>query len=145
METTDLLIEDTPKDTTWAASSWFPGFGQGFDNGGYLVDPELRDEFDIFEGETLLEADELVRLRQRQSEQKTAIASFRATRIFVNQFVARSPELTNGVPYIEDLNEGKSDQARANFVPRAIQRGLRRLELRANTAAFAGGRRVRFI
>ena len=87
LESVDLLIEDTPKDTTWAASSWFPGYGQAFDNGGYLVDPEVLNEFDILEGETLLETEELIRLRNRQAEQMNAMRSFRATRIFVNQYV----------------------------------------------------------
>ena len=144
LESTDLLIDGTPKDTKWASSSWFPSYGQGVDNGGYLVDP---DEFE-FEGQSIEDLVDLnigSKLKERQVNQVRAIVSFANTRIFVNQHVARSPELSNGVPYIEELDKGKSDQASAGFVERSINAGLVKLETRASGIAFAGGRTVRFI
>ena len=142
LETTAILIEDTPKDTTWASVSWFPGYGQGLDNSGYLVDP---DEFE-FEGQSiadLVDLDIEAKIATRRDGQEQAIASFARTRIFINQYVARSPELTNGTPYIEELNRGSSSQASAGFVERALNVGLLKLEARATV--LAGGRRVRFI
>ena len=144
LESTDLLIQNTPKDTSWAAYSWFPNYGQGVSNGGYLVEP---DEFE-FEGEDIEDLVDLSvgsKVQERRAEQIKAIIAFSKTRIFVNQYVARSPELSNGVPYIEELDKGKSNQATAGFVGRSINSGLTLLEARADGIAFAGGRRVRFI
>ena len=138
LESIQSLLVLTPKDTTWAATSWFPGYGGEQNNGGYLVAPDVAES--LFQGGlTALDAAGATRrLAQRQQGQDRAIVSFVNTRIFVNQSLTRSPEFSNGVPYIEDLNRGSSDQAPAGFVDTGIRLGLAQLESRATKIAVAG-------
>ena len=83
------------------------------------------------------------KLQARQTAQRNAITKFSRSRIFINQFVVRNPTISNNVPYIAELNEGKSRQTPRNFVSRGIIAGLTRLELRARvfgTLGSVGGR-----
>ena len=142
LESIQALLVLTPKDTTWAATSWFPGYGGEQDNSGYLVEPEVAES--LFQGGlTALDAagaDQ--RLNQRQQGQDRAITSFVNAKIFVNQSLTRKPEFSNGVPYIEDLNRGSSDQAAAGFVDTGIRLGLAQLESRATQIAASTARAV---
>ena len=86
------------------------------------------------------------KLQARRADQKTAVERFSRGRVFVNQNVIRNPTISNNVPYIAELNEGKSRQTPRNFVGRAIIAGLARLELRVaafGTTGRPGGRRPR--
>lgn len=192
LETIDILINTTPIDTSWAASSWFPGITSApQDNGGYLIEPgeetsgqvisfddlaaeesgfdfddegfdnefgdaddpaaaflrEHDPEFEGGSGEIIsIEAD--FKLQERKAAQREAIERFSRGRIFVNQNAIRNPTISNNVPYIAELNEGKSRQTPRNFVGRAIIAGLTKLELRAaalGTTGRVGGRRPRII
>ena len=176
LETVEILVNTTPIDTTWAAHSWFPGFGGTESNGGYLIDPgdedlsETAGSFDNFGGDDFEEdpADAFLRendpefgggggtasgeivsiehefkLQERKANQASAVTKFASTRIFVNQYVARSPEISNNTPYIAELNEGTSKQTPRNFVGRAILAGLTKVELR--TRFIGRGKVVRFI
>lgn len=109
----------------------------------------LREHDPDFEGSgEIVSIEHEFKLQQRQDAQRGAINAFRRQRIFVNKNVVRSPSISNNVPYIGELNEGKSRQTPRNFVGRAIIAGLARLELRATafgTTGRVGGRVPRII
>ena len=110
----------------------------------------LRENDPDFGGESgeIIDIEADFKLQERRTDQKTAIERFSRGRIFVNQNAIRNPTISNNVPYIAELNEGKSKQTPRNFVGRAIIAGLARLELRAaafGTTSRVGGRRPRIL
>lgn len=171
LETIEILINTTPIDTTWAAHSWFPSYGQISDNGGYLVEPgdeadstgvvESFEDFSSYDdlGEDpaaaflrehdpdfsdsgsgageIITIEQDFKLQERKANQEAAINSFARRDILIGDRLVAIPQFSNNVPYIGELNEGKSRQTPRNFVGRAILVGLTRLELRANVIAGA--------
>lgn len=106
------FTEDTPIDTGWAAANWIPSIGAG---SAGAPTPTTR------------EGREAAVAGQRAAQQAaiTALATGYSIR-------AGATFITNGVPYIVDLNEGSSQKAPAGFVQAGIQRAadnLRRLNL----------------
>ena len=123
-------------------------YDSGDDEFGDANDPAaafLRANDPDFSGGTgeIISIDNEFKLQSRQAAQKNAITKFSRSRIFVNQFVVRNPTISNNVPYIAELNEGKSRQTPRNFVGRGIIAGLTKLELRTRafgTTGSVGGR-----
>lgn len=103
LDVTSNLIVDTPVDTGWARANWVPSIGNSVN-----VPAGTRESVTV-------------------GDQQAGIATVAVTytlsqgRVFI----------TNNVPYIETLNEGSSRQAPAMFVQRAIQRGVRSLNIRS--------------
>lgn len=94
------LVEDTPRDTGWAAANWVPAIGVSRDTTeGTEPTPQ-----------------EVAARASEQAAATTALFSYRLPRgaIFIN----------NNVPYIPRLNDGYSRQAPAGYVQNAIRRGV---------------------
>lgn len=99
------LIEDTPRDTSWAANNWVPAVGAPPPR---LSQPTSR------EGRQRAVAAQ----RGAQAAATAALLAYHVDRGRVY--------ISNYVPYIGRLNDGSSDQAPSGFVPDAIRRGVRR-------------------
>lgn len=85
------LVEDTPKDTGWAASNWVPQIGSRFT--GLVGDNKNID--------TSKQADGVIQVMKWE--------------------LSRGPAyITNNVPYIQALNAGNSQQAPAMFVEKIV-------------------------
>ena len=96
LDVTANLIEDTPRDTSWARSNWVPAIGRSVDetNGSPLSVSTAAQQAGIAKvatGYTLSKG-----------------------KVFVS----------NNVPYILPLNDGHSKQAPAGFVQLAILRAV---------------------
>lgn len=90
------LVEDTPKDTGFAASNWVPQIGSRYS--------ELVDNYS-YQGTSAI---------QKQGE--ISLLSYK---------VLNGPiYITNNVKYIQKLNAGHSTQAPAMFVEKIIQKRL---------------------
>ena len=98
------LEASTPVDTTWARSNWMPSIGSPFLRGLSALDRSPTAQAASVQA-------------QFQDSAKTSLASYRLSSgpLFVS----------NNVPYINDLNDGKSPQAPAFFVQRAIAKAVR--------------------
>ena len=98
---TNVLIVDTPRDTSWARANWIPSVGSAF-------------EYDApNEGDPALVA---------------SIAAAGQAELLSFKLSDQSTFVTNNVPYITILNEGWSKQAPAGFVQAAVARKVRELE-----------------
>ena len=91
------LVDETPKDTGWAAANWVPSIGSPFT--GEVGDFSSYGTSDI----------------QKQGELFLLTWDMSKGSIY----------LANNVEYIQALNAGHSQQAPAMFVEKAIERGLR--------------------
>jgi len=95
------VIEGTPVDTGWARANWIPGVGS-------------------FENEPIGDRDNI-----SHAEQNSGIGEV------LRYKIERGPiYITNNVPYINELNQGHSAQAPANFVEKAIQRSVNKFNKR---------------
>lgn len=101
------LRDKTPRDTGYAAANWIPSTGY----------PVLHDE--SVEGRDRRAA----LVSARQAEQEAALQSILST-YTVSMGTAY---VSNGAPYIADLNDGSSAKAPAAFVQSAIVRVVERL------------------
>lgn len=107
LDITANLIEDTPVDTGWAKSNWVPSIGEP-----HPVDQD----------ENMTRGDKVVEVPFARQEQDTGIASIPSYRL------SDGPtNITSGVPYIELLNAGHSEQAEAQYVEHAIDRAIQEL------------------
>lgn len=89
------LVEETPKDTGWAASNWVPQIGSRF--ASVVGTPQSIDS----------------------SQQATGVAQL------MRWNLNRGPAfISNNVEYIQVLNAGHSSQAPAMFVEKIIQSEL---------------------
>lgn len=92
----DNLIQDTPKDTTWAASNWVIATGSPHTHvSGSKQNPSF-------------------------GEAMASRSNIRGWDPFKG-----NAYLSNNVPYINKLDEGSSNQAQAGFVQLAIDRATR--------------------
>lgn len=98
------LIEDTPVDTSWARSNWVPSLSQS-------VEEDLRE----------LSGDDRARYVPSAAAKQ---ASGRAEVLGYTLSKGKA-FVSNNVHYIEDLNDGTSNQAPRAFVQGAISRGIR--------------------
>lgn len=92
-----VLTEDTPLDTGWARANWVPAVGRP---GASSSEQE---------GNTA----------GAQAKAMAGLASVAGYKIRRGKI-----HVTNNVPYIQVLNSGSSQQAPADFVPRAIEKGV---------------------
>lgn len=102
MEIHGRLVEETPKDTGWAASNWVPQIGSRFPS--TVGSPESLDA----------------------SQQAIGLAQL------ANWDIRKGPAyISNNVEYIQALNDGHSAQAPAMFVEKIVQsevsRGLSKM------------------
>lgn len=104
LEATANLIEDTPVDTGWARANWVPRIGTPFES--------------VSGTREQAEAGNVV-----TSDREAGIAQIAA------QYQIRDGAvyITNNVPYIIYLNEGRSNQAPSGYVQNAISRAIRRV------------------
>lgn len=109
IEVTAELRRDTPVDTGWAAANWTPSIGQDV----------VRRESD---NPTVLMA------QARAVFQQTQVAALLGYKLDMGNIF-----IYNNVPYIQELNDGKSGQAPAAFVQAAVRKGV------ANVKARPGG------
>lgn len=103
IDLTANLIEDTPRDTSWARTNWIPSIRTATKFQGDFLDPDDGD----------------IAAARRASEQGVALIASTYTLSKGKVFVS------NNVPYITRLNDGSSTQAPAGFVQVAIARALR--------------------
>ena len=103
----------------------------------FLAENELGFEEGSGSGE-ILSIEHEFKLQKRRDDQEKAIVDFATRIVFVDGVPTQKPNITNGVPYITELNNGKSKQTPRNFVQRALIVGLGVLELRANAIHAAG-------
>lgn len=108
-ETTATLIETTPVDTGWARANWIPAIGR----------PDSRDLSGI-------EPTTSLALTQRTSQQASVIA------IASYQLQQGNAYISNGVPYIADLNNGTSRQAPRAFVQMSIAKSVEKSKAKLN-------------
>ena len=113
LDVTANLVETTPVDTGWARANWVPSIGQPF----------IADLATVSEAPTASDA------AGAASEQGAAVVGVAARyRLLMGRTF-----VTNNVTYITELNDGKSRQAPAAFVQRAIAKAvtldIRRLTL----------------
>lgn len=92
-----VLTEDTPLDTGWARANWVPAVGRPGDSSSEQT------------GQTS-------GAQAKATAGLVAVAGYKLKQGIVH--------VTNNVPYIEVLNSGSSKQAPADFVPRAIEKGI---------------------
>lgn len=92
------LIETTPVDTGWARANWVPSVGTPFR--GPAGSREQAEAGSVNTG------------AQAAGEARVAAYDVRQGPAFVS----------NSVPYIEDLNDGTSQQAPAGFVQAAVEK-----------------------
>lgn len=95
------LIEDTPKDTGWAAANWVPQIGGPFRGTAGTKEAAIGGNLD-------------------ESTQQVGIASLLAYRLKQGPI-----SITNNAPYILELNEGSSQKAPAMFIQIAIIGAIR--------------------
>lgn len=107
LDATANLIEDTPVDTGWARANWVPSIGLPIVEG---ADASTREE-------------RQGGVSSRRAQQQTKVAEV-ATGYTLDR---GSVFISNGVPYLVQLNEGTSKQAPAAFVQAAIARAVRSL------------------
>ena len=103
----------------------------------FLAENDFAGDGETGSGE-ILSIEHEFKLQKRRDDQEKAIVDFAARIIFVNGVPTQKPNITNGVPYITELNDGKSKQTPRNFVQRALIVGLGVLEVKANTIHAAG-------
>lgn len=100
------LAEETPVDTGWAAANWWFGVGTPpVGNSGNKGD-----------------------VGGREAKQQSTVAEVASYQIKSAQPIY----ITNGVPYIRNLNEGSSRKAPAMFVDAAVMRNVRRVQALAD-------------
>ena len=99
LDVTANLIETTPVDTGWARANWVPSVGRPERN-----DPGVRD-----------------RSRVPGAQAKQAVGQAELLRYKLGRGKAF---VTNGVPYIQRLNEGSSQQQPRAFVQRAVRKAV---------------------
>lgn len=92
-----VLTEDTPLDTGWARANWVPAVGAPGDSSSEPKGNEAA-------------------AKAKATAGLVAVAGYKLRKGVVH--------VTNNVPYIEVLNSGSSAQAPADFVPRAIEKGI---------------------
>lgn len=103
LDCTANLIETTPIDTGWARSNWVPSVGDGTGPAQPASKPGPAE------------------VAGAQGQQQAGLASVLAGyRISLGRVT-----IANGVPYIQRLNDGHSQQAPAGFVQRAIEKAVR--------------------
>lgn len=103
LDVTANLIETTPVDTGWARANWTPSIGAAFERGLSGLD----------------KAPTSASANTQRAFQESAIAAVSGYKLQMgNTFVS------NNVPYILELNEGKSSQAPAAFVQMAIMKAV---------------------
>jgi len=117
LDVTANLIEDTPRDTGWAAANWFPiiggegGAGAGRDASGRFTSRSDRPAPEDLQAG----------LQSAHATQQQLIAQVATS---FDMRVHDRVTIANKVPYINRLNEGHSRQAPAGFVQAAIARGV---------------------
>jgi len=92
-----ILTEDTPLDTGWARANWVPAVGR----------PGASSSE---------QAGNIQSAQGKAAAGLATVAGYKLTQGAIH--------ITNNVPYIEVLNAGSSKQAPADFVPRAIEKGI---------------------
>lgn len=92
-----VLTEDTPLDTGWARANWVPAVGR----------PGASSSE---------QSGNIAAAQGKATAGLAAVAGYKLRQGVVH--------VTNNVPYIEVLNAGSSKQAPADFVPRAIEKGI---------------------
>lgn len=105
LDATSNFIEDTPRDTGWAASNWVPQIGQP-----YTVN--LRG----VTGEDTIRA----AIPGSTAKQNAGMAQV-ATGYTLEQGAVF---VSNNVPYIMKLNDGSSKKAPAGFIQAGIERAV---------------------
>lgn len=100
LDVTANLVEDTPRDTSWARTNWLPSIGKAV--------------------EVPVNSPESVSFGAQQVGLAAVATSYTLSKgkVFI----------TNNVPYIQRLNDGWSKQAPAGFVQAAILRAVRKAE-----------------
>lgn len=102
LDVTANLVATTPVDTGWARANWVPAIGAPAETGLEDITPT---------------PDDAARARGQQQRALAGVATGYKTsqgRVFVS----------NNVPYIGELNDGKSTQAPAGFVQQAIYKAV---------------------
>ena len=102
LDVTANLVETTPVDTGWARANWVPSIGF----------PRL---------EPATDSPTVAIVPPQVIVQKAATAG-----IFAYRLEQGSVFVTNNVPYIVELNDGKSTQAPTGFVQAAIRKAVTR-------------------
>lgn len=105
LEVTANLREDTPVDTGWAAANWVPSVGSQAADPPQL--PGRANPGDV------------VSALARAGEGEAELLGYRLSQ--------GSTFVTNGVPYIQPLNNGSSAKAPAGFVQAGVERAVSRL------------------
>ncbi|MDQ1446816.1 MAG: hypothetical protein QOI20_3280 [Acidimicrobiaceae bacterium] len=103
LERTAEIVAATPVDTTWARSNWVP----------YVGEPPTAPNGSPDD------------VGAAASAQQSAIAA-----VIANRDPEAELGLANNAPYIQQLNEGSSPQAEAEFVEHAIERADERVKQR---------------
>ena len=97
------LEDTTPVDTSWARANWVPALGSPFLRGRTFLDANPTPQAAGVQA-------------QFQSAARATVPGYR---------LASGPLfVTNNAPYINELNDGKSPQAPAFFVQRAIAKAV---------------------
>lgn len=102
LDVTANLTKDTPVDTGWARANWVPNIGSAAgptQPDGGPEDSDVRS----------------AAFSQTAGQAQLLGYSIQFGKIFIS----------NGVPYIERLNAGSSQQAPAGFVERAVDKAVR--------------------
>lgn len=98
---TSNLQEETPRDTSWARANWIPSVGQP------KLLPQVSDP----------DSGDVARARGAGQTGLAEVVGYKLNK--------GSVFASNGVPYLEQLNQGSSNQAPAGFVQREIERGVK--------------------
>jgi len=101
LQVTAELTRDTPIDTGWASVNWLPN-----------LDRPLTRPAGAREGVT------------------SAVQGAGEAQVASRYRLPGTVHITNNVPYIEDLNDGFSDQAPEGFVEKAMERAIAIVEAR---------------
>lgn len=102
----DNLEATTPVDTTWARANWTPSIGSPFLRGRTFLDASPTPQAAAVQA-------------QFQAAARATIPGYR--------LASGALFVTNNAPYINELNDGKSPQAPAFFVQRAIAKAVQDL------------------
>ena len=97
------LEEDTPKDTSWAASNWVPSKTTPYEK--FYGFPEREQKFALLSG--------------AHTENKAGVAE-----LLTYKVKDGAAWISNNVEYINDLNAGSSKKAPSGFVQKDIQKAV---------------------
>lgn len=104
LDVTANFVEDTPRDTGWAASNWVPQIGQPYQvNIGNLS-----------------REDAAAQVPGRRGQQEAGVATVAASYKLEQGAVF----VSNNVPYILKLNDGHSKKAPAGFIQAGIEKAV---------------------